>query len=240
MLLSAGIDVPRKLAIHGFVNFQGAKMSKTLGTAIYPDVLADRWGADALRAYLLSEVAFGYDGDFTWLGFFNKSNANLGDNLGNLLNRIVAAKYFNGEFASKGAALPQDVVLREKVGGLADRIAPMMEKYEFHTALAEIWDAARATNGHIEACAPWSMAKQGKTAEVAGVLYQSAEALRIIAVLLSPFVPGTSKRILEQLGIPDTPLQLANARTWEYIKTGTRVQKGSVLFQKIDANAEQP
>jgi methionyl-tRNA synthetase len=240
MLLSAGIAPPKKLAIHGFVNFQGAKMSKTLGTAIYPDVIADRWGADRLRAYLLGEVAFGYDGDFTWLGFFNKSNANLSDNLGNLLNRIVAAKYFNGEFASKGAALPQDAVLRDKVGSLADRVAPLMEKNEFHTALAEIWDAARATNGHIEALAPWKLAKQGKAEEVAGVLYQAAEALRIIAVLLSPFVPSTSRRILEQLGIPDTPLQLENARVWEYIKPGTRVQKGSVLFQKIDANAEQP
>jgi methionyl-tRNA synthetase len=240
MLMSADIEPPKKLSIHGFVNFQGAKMSKTLGTAIYPDVIAERWGADALRAYLLAEVAFGYDGDFTWLGFFNKSNANLGDNLGNLLNRIVAAKYFNGEFASKGTALPQDVVLRQKVGTLADRVAPLMEKNEFHTALAEIWDAARATNGHIEALAPWKLAKAGKTEEVAGVLYQAAEALRIIAVLLSPFIPSTAKRILEQLGIPDTPLQLENAKTWEYIKLGTRVQKGSVLFQKIDANAEQP
>jgi methionyl-tRNA synthetase len=240
MLLSAGIEPPKRLAIHGFVNFQGAKMSKTLGTAIYPDVIADRWGADALRAYLLGEVAFGYDGDFTWQGFFAKSNANLGDNLGNLLNRIVAAKYFNGEFASKGIPLPQDAVLREKVGSLADRVAPLMEKYEFHTALAEIWDAARATNGHIEALAPWKLAKQGKTEEVAGVLYQAAEALRIVAVLLSPFVPLASRRILEQLGIPDCPVTLENARTWEYIRSGTRVQKGSVLFQKIDANAEQP
>jgi len=240
MLLSAGIAPPKKLAIHGFVNFQGAKMSKTLGTAIYPDVIADRWGADALRAYLLGEVAFGYDGDFTWEGFFAKSNANLGDNLGNLLNRIVAAKYFNGEFASKGTPLPQDAVLREKVGSLADRVAPLMEKNEFHTALAEIWDAARATNGHIEALAPWKLAKQGKAEEVAGVLYQAAEALRIIAVLLSPFIPSSSRRILEQLGIPDCPVGLENARTWEYIRAGTRVQKGSVLFQKIDANAEQP
>jgi methionyl-tRNA synthetase len=242
MLMSAGIEPPKKLSIHGFVNFQGAKMSKTLGTAIYPDVIAERWGADALRSYLLSEVAFGYDGDFTWQGFFNKSNANLGDNLGNLLNRVVSMteRYFKGEFSTKGATLPQDAVLREKVGTLAVRIGPLMERMELHTALAEIWEAARATNGHIEASAPWSLSKQGKTSEVAGVLYQAAEALRIIAVLLSPFIPSSSRRILEQLGIPDCPVTLENARTWEYIRTGTRVQKGSVLFLKIDANAEQP
>jgi methionyl-tRNA synthetase len=114
----------------------------------------------------------------------------------------------------------------------------MMERNEFHVALAEIWDAARATNGHIEALAPWKLAKAGKTEEVLGVLYQAAEALRIIAVLLSPFVPSTSRRILEQLGIPDCPVSLENAKTWEYIKVGTRVQKGPVLFQKIDLDAE--
>ena len=97
-----------------------------------------------------------------------------------------------------------------------------------------------ATNGHIEACAPWTLSKQGKKEEVAGVLYRSAEALRIVAVLLTPFIPTTAKRILEQLGIPNTPLQLENARAWEYISRGTRVQKGAVLFQKIDAKAEQP
>jgi methionyl-tRNA synthetase len=244
MLMSAGIEPPKRLAIHGFVNVkkdgQVLKMSKTLGTVIDPNKVADTWGPDTLRAYLLSEVAFGYDGDFSWDGFIQKSNANLGDNLGNLLNRIVAAKYFNGEFASKGTPLPQDAVLREKVGTLAARVEPLMDRNEFHVALSEIWDAARATNGHIEALAPWKLAKAGKADEVAGVLYQAAEALRIIAVLLSPFVPSLSRRILEQLGIPDCPVSLENARTWEYIKVGTRVQKGPVLFQKIDPNAEQP
>lgn len=246
MLMSAGIAPPSRLAVHGFVNVkkdgQLLKMSKTLGTVIDPNKIADMWGADALRAYLLSEVAFGYDGEFSWDGIIQKSNANLGDNLGNLLNRVVSMteRYLDGVLASRGAAVPQDGTLRESAGGLADRIAPLMERYEFHTALAEIWRAVTATNGHIEATAPWTLSKQGRKEEVAGVLYRSAEALRIAAVLLTPFIPSTARRILEQLGIPDCPVSLENARQWEYIRPGTRVQKGPVLFQKIDANAEQP
>jgi methionyl-tRNA synthetase len=243
MLMSAGIEPPRSLAVHGFVNFQGAKMSKTLGTAIYPDVIADRWGADALRSYLLGEVAFGYDGDFTWDGFFKKSNANLGDNLGNLLNRVVSMteRYQGGVFVSKGTPLSQDTALRETLAALPDRVAALMEKYEYHTALAELWKAGTAANGYIEASAPWKLAKDpAKKEEVARVLYSGAEALRILAVLLSPFVPTMSRRILEQLGIPDCPVRLENARLAEYIGVGTRVNKGPVLFQKIDTNAEQP
>jgi len=101
--------------------------------------------------------------------------------------------------------------------------------------------AGTAANGYIEASAPWKLAKDpAKKEEVARVLYRGAEALRILAVLLSPFIPSTAKRILEQLGIPDCPVRLENARRSEYIGVGTRVNKGPVLFQKIDANAEQP
>ncbi len=245
MLMSAGIEPPRKLAVHGFVYVrkgdQRFKMSKSLGTVIDPIMVADRFSADALRNFLLSEVAFGQDGDFTWDSFFNRLNSDLADKLGNLLNRVVSMteRYQGGVFSTKGASLPQDASLRESVGGLADRLAPLLDRFEFHIALAEIWKAVTAANGHIEATAPWKLAKAGKTEEVAGVLYQSAEALRVLAVLLSPFIPSTTQRILEQLGIPDAPVRLANAREWDYIRVGVKVQKGPVLFQKIDVDAEQ-
>jgi methionyl-tRNA synthetase len=245
MLMSAGIEPPRKLAVHGFVYVrkgdQRFKMSKTLGTVIDPIMVADRFSADALRNFLLSEVAFGQDGDFTWDSFFNRLNSDLADKLGNLLNRIVSMteRYQAGAFASKGVPLPQDTSLRDSVGGLADRIAPLMDRFEFHTALAELWKGVTATNGHIEATAPWKLAKQGKNDEVAGVLYQSAEALRVLAILLSPFIPCTTRKIIEQLGIPECPAQLEKAREWDYIRVGTVVKKGPVLFQKIDADAEQ-
>jgi methionyl-tRNA synthetase len=244
MLMSAGIEPPRRLAVHGFVYVRKGderyKMSKTLGTVVDPVMVAERFTADALRNFLLSEVAFGQDGDFSWDAFCNRYNSDLADKLGNLLNRIVSMteRYQGGAFTSKGAPLPQDATLRETVGGLPARIGPLMDRNEFHSALAEIWKAVAATNGHIEATAPWKLAKAGKGEEVAGVLYQSAEALRVLAVLLSPFIPSTARRILAQLGIPDAPLRLENAREWDTIRTGTRVAKGPVLFQKIDVDAE--
>jgi len=245
MLMSAGIEPPRKLAVHGFVYVRKGderfKMSKTLGTVIDPVTIADRHGADSLRNFLLSEVAFGQDGDFTWDSFFNRLNSDLADKLGNLLNRVVSMteRYQAGAFASRGVPLPQDAALQDAVGGLIDRIAPHMDRFEFHTALAEIWKTVTLANAHIEATAPWKLAKAGKNDEVAGVLCQSAEALRVLAIVLSPFIPATSRRILEQLGIPDAPVRLANAREWDYIRAGVKVQKGPVLFQKIDVNAEQ-
>jgi methionyl-tRNA synthetase len=153
----------------------------------------------------------------------------------------MTERYQGGVFVSRGVLLPQDEALRATLAGLPDTVAALMEKAEFHTALAEIWRAGTAANGYIEATAPWKLSKlPEKKEELARVLYSGAEALRILAVLLAPFVPSTSKRILEQLGIPDCPLRLENARIAEYIEAGTRVNKGPVLFQKIDANAEQP
>jgi methionyl-tRNA synthetase len=113
-----------------------------------------------------------------------------------------------------------------------------MDRFEFHVALAEIFEAASAINAFIEASAPWSLAKQGKKEEVAGCLYRAADAVRVLGLLMAPFTPGMSDRIFEQLGIPEIPRRLEAAQAQGYIKTGTRVRKGPVLFQTIDA--EQP
>ncbi len=240
MLLAAGVEPPRRLAVHGFVYVKkGAerfKMSKSLGTAIDPVDVAARFGADALRHFLLREVAFGQDGDFTWDRFFERTNSDLANDLGNLLNRVVSMteRYLGGVFAGKGADAPQQAMLREKVGGLADRVAPLMDSNGFHAALAEIWEAVRATNNFVEVTAPWTLNKHGRRDEVAGVLYRGAEALRVLAVLLSPFIPSSARRILEQLGCAEAPLRLETARAWEYIREGTRVQKAAVLFPRID------
>jgi methionyl-tRNA synthetase len=241
MLMAAGLEPPRRVAVHGFVYVKKGserfKMSKTLGTAIDPVSVADRFGADALRHFLLREIAFGQDGDFTWDKFFARINSDLANDLGNLLNRVVTMtdRYLGGVFASKGAPLAQDSMLREKSLGLADRIGPLMDRAEFHTALGEVWETVRAGNNYLEATAPWALHKQGRLEEVAGSLYRAAEALRVLAVLLSPFLPDSSRRILEQIGAAGTPLTLEAARAAEYIKEGTRVQKAPVLFPRIDA-----
>jgi len=248
MLMSAGLEPPRRLAVHGFVYIGGKKISKTetaadphMAIMKDPVTLSDKFGADTVRYFLLREVAFGQDGEISYEKLTTRHNSDLGDILGNLLNRIVSMtdRYQGGVFSSSGVPLPQDALLRDTVGDLADRVAPLMERLDFHMALAEIWKAATATNGHIESTAPWKLAKAGKSDEVAGVLYQSAEALRILAILLAPFMPSTARRILEQLGIPECPLRLEKARQWDYIRVGTKVQKGPVLFQKIDVSSEQ-
>ena len=132
-------------------------------------------------------------------------------------------------------ALAKASELREKIGGLADRITPLMERTEFHTALGEIWESVRATNNYLESTRPWTLNKEGKKEEVAGVLLRAAEAMRVLAILLHPFIPTASAGILEQIGCPDTPIRLEVAKTPDYIKMGTRIRKGEVLFQKVDA-----
>jgi methionyl-tRNA synthetase len=247
MLMAAGLDLPRQVAAHGFVYISGRKASKSTEAEDPNDkllkdpvALAARIGPDALRYFLLREVSFGQDGDITWEKLVLRCNGDLGKNLGNLLNRIVAMteKNLGGVFESKGAALPGDAALAAKMDGLVDRVAALMDRFEFHVALAEIFEAASAINAFIEASAPWSLAKQGKKEEVAGCLYRAADAVRVLGLLMAPFTPGMSDRIFEQLGIPEIPRRLEAAQAQGYIKTGTRVRKGPVLFQTIDA--EQP
>ena len=244
MLMAAGLDIPRQVAAHGFIYIDGRKASKSSDDDKIlkdPVGLADKIGPDALRYFLLREAAFGQDGDITWDKLVLRCNGDLGKNLGNLLNRVVAmsGKYLEGNFASKGAPLPGDAALAEKMAGLVDRVAPMMDRFDFHTALAEIFEASSAINAFVEGSAPWSLFKQGKKEEVAGCLYRAADALRVIGLLMAPFTPGMSDKIFEQLGVPEIPRRLDVAREREYIKAGTAVRPGPVLFQQI-LDAKQP
>lgn len=242
MLMAADLAVPRQVFAHGFVYaLKGAerfKMSKSMGTAVDPGATADRFGADALRHYLLRMVGFGNDGDFTWDRFIESYNAALANGLGNLLNRVVnmTQKNLAGTLPAPGPVRPADAKLREGALGLLDRASPKWDAFDFPGALGEVFAQVDAGNQYLEETKPWTAAKEGRVADVAASLSNAAELLRICAVLLSPAMPKTAREIWRQLGLKLDPAAapLDSLRSWGYIQPGTRVEAPVPLFPRID------
>jgi methionyl-tRNA synthetase len=200
MLMSAGLPLPRQVFGHGFMTFRGQRMSKSLGTAIDPIEAADRFGADPLRLFLIKEIAFGGDGDFTWERYDERYNTDLANNLGNLVSRVVtmAHRYRSGRLAP--AAGPSDQLVR-----LAERVVAdykrAMETFAIHEAAAAAYRLIDATNEFIAATSPWVLAKDPAAANhLSQVLFDSAEAIRLSAVLLSPVMPASANEILRRVG----------------------------------------
>ena len=255
MLLSAGLPLPKTIFGHGFVYVKGQKMSKTLGTVIDPSNVADKYGADALRYFLLREIAFDNDGDFTWEKLIERYNSDLANDLGNLLHRTLNMinKYQDGVITvTSEAAEPVDDNLKNCLLTLAEKVEPLMENLAFHNALAVIWEQVNRVNRYIEETSPWTLSKNNKKSRLQTVLYNTIEAIRILATLLSPFIPTTSTKIWEQIGLNPADMQtqknvdliktsvtLDTAKRWDYIKTGTKVKKGEPLFPRIDEDGSK-
>ncbi|HEY3043994.1 MAG TPA: methionine--tRNA ligase [Vicinamibacterales bacterium] len=200
MLMSAGLPLPRQVFGHGFMTFRGQRMSKSLGTAIDPIEAADRFGADPLRLFLVKEIAFGGDGDFTWERYDERYNTDLANNLGNLVSRVVtmAHRYRGGRLAP--ATGPSDQLVR-----LAEQVVTdykhAMETFAIHEAAAAAYHLIDATNEFIAATSPWALAKDPAAAtHLSQVLFDSAEAIRLASVLLSPVMPASAKEILRRVG----------------------------------------
>jgi methionyl-tRNA synthetase len=247
MLMAADIAPPKMVHAHGFVyavkGTERYKMSKSLGTAIDPTQVAQRFGADALRYFLMREVGFENDADFTWDKFFDRYNSDLANDLGNLVNRVVSMthRYLGGLLTGPPPDRPMDKALREGVTGLADRIIPFWDRFQLPQALDEIWTQVRRTNTYLEETRPWTANKEGRADDVKASLRASAEAVRIIAQLLTPVIPGTAGRILAQLGLAESagkPLHLDSTRRWGYIESNAPLGKPEPLFPRIDAAAE--
>ncbi len=236
MLLGADVPIPKRVFAHGFVYLAGEKISKS-GRRLDPAKAADRFGGDALRYFLLREIAFDNDGDFSWEKFVERFNGELANELGNLLNRVVtmAEKNLGGILERPAVSLPQDASMREFLVSLADRVAPQYDRFEYHFALGKIWEAIRAANRYLDETRPWTLAREGKRDGVAASLYSAAEALRIIALLASPVLPTTADRIGEQLGLGAvSDGKIAAARSWDVLPSGTRVRLGPPLFPRLD------
>ncbi|WP_058485825.1 methionine--tRNA ligase [Defluviitalea phaphyphila] len=242
ILMALGEPLPKQVFGHGWLIIDGGKMSKSKGNVVDPKVLVDRYGSDAIRYFLLREVAFGQDGNFSNEALIQRINSDLANDFGNLLSRTVAmiGKYFNNTLIEEREATEFDEDLKNMAIATVDKVEGYMEKLLFSDALAEIWNLIRRANKYIDETTPWIIAKdESKKAQLANILYNLGEVIRIVSILIYPFMPATPKKVWEQLGIKE-----GNATTWDSTKVwGTlpknfTVKKGKVLFPRIDLKVE--
>jgi methionyl-tRNA synthetase len=202
LLLAAGYDVPKQLFVHGYLLLDDRKISKSLGNVVDPLDLVDVYGADAVRFWCARSVSFGQDGAASIDGLRERYERELGNDLGNLLSRVTAmiARYRGGALT---AAPADDSPIAALLESLGRDVAVALDAFDLTGALERIWEVVRALNRHVEATAPWQLAKdEARSAELDRVLYDLADGLRAVAVALAAYLPGTSERILEALGQP--------------------------------------
>ncbi len=236
-LLAAGIPLPKKVFAHGWWTVEGQKMSKSLANVVEPNMLVDKYGVDAIRYFLMREVPFGLDGDFSHTSLVHRINSDLANDLGNLVSRATAmlSKYFGGTLPAPGPASALDEAFVARFPAAVRTLDTQMNDLAFNKALQTIWDLVGAANKYIDETAPWALAKKDEDREkLASVMYNLIEAIRLIALTSAPFLPNTGSRILDILGLDASDLSLEGRDAWGGMKPGTAVKKAEPLFPRIE------
>ena len=243
MLMALDLPLPKQVFGHGWLIIDGGKMSKSKGNVVDPKVLIERYGLDAVRYFLLREIAFGQDGNFTNEALIQRINSDLANDLGNLVSRTVGMidKYFGGKLPANQAETEFDADLKAVAAEAVVKFEEYMDKMMFSDALESLWTLIRRTNKYIDETQPWVLAKNEEyMPKLAGALYNVAESIRIVSIMLQPFMPKAPKLMQAQLGIEkDTAiLEWDTIKTWGLLPKELKVEKGPAIFPRIDMKKE--
>ena len=238
MLMSMDMPLPKHVYGHGWLVMDGGKMSKSKGNVVDPYVLAEKFGVDALRFFLLRTFPFGSDGNFSNELLIQTINMDLANDLGNLVSRTTAMveKYFGGTLPAERESSDADYDLKTMASTLRDRYEAEMEHFQFQNALEQIFKTIQRANKYIDENAPWTLAKDpANRARLAAVMYNLLETIRICAVLLTPFIPDSAEKIFGQIGACPCCRTWEKANVWGSLRPDVTVHKGEALFPRIDA-----
>ena len=239
MLKAIGLEPPKNIFAHGWWTVNGQKMSKSLHNVVEPNELADQFGVDVIRYFLLREVPFGLDGDFSHKALIGRLNSDLANNLGNLLNRTVnmMKKYFDGTIPTPATPGDEDSALEGKAREVVDEVRKLYDELAFNKILQKIWELVDTTNQYIDKTGPWNLAKTDEGKErLKTVMYNAAESLRILGVLLFPFMPKSCESLMLQLGVEKTIEEqgMTSLDNWGSLPSDTKTQKAKQLFPRIE------
>lgn len=241
MLMALDLPLPKHLAVHGWITFNGQKMSKSIGNVVDPLVLGERYGADAIRYHILREMALGADSSFSNEIMINRINSDLANDLGNLVSRTVAMveKYFGGVIPTEKESADIDNELINMTLSLRDKVDAYMDETQLNNALAEIFKVISRANKYIDETTPWILGKdETKKARLACVLYNLLEAIRVSTTLLSNFMPSTMPKVWAQIGADSDLITYENAGKFNVLPQNVKVAKGDAIFPRIDVDKE--
>ncbi len=235
MLISVGLPLPKKIFAHGWLTVNGQKISKSLGNAIDPRRFVEKYGNDVIRYYLVRDIVFGKDGDFSEEKLVTRLNADLANDYGNLLHRTLAMvkKHFSNKIPKPSESTDLDPQLKEKTLKTVENYIKLMDSYKLTEALETVWDLISFVNTYFDRTRPWILAKEGKMEKLATVLYNTSEAILKVAMMTLPIMPDTSEEVFRRLGFKEkvTPELL---KTWGTLKPGSEAIHGKPLFEKIE------